>query len=74
MSKEFVPVITQCRFCAKDAPAIDYKDVNTLQKFCSPQGKLYDRKRLGTCARHQRGVAKAIKQARFLSLLRYVGQ
>jgi len=51
----------------------DYKDVNTLQKMCSPQGKLYDRKRLGMSAKLQRRIAKAVKRARFLALLRYVG-
>jgi ribosomal protein S18 len=36
---------------SKDGWTPDYKDVNTLQKLCSPQGKLYDRKRLGTTAK-----------------------
>lgn len=65
----------RCRYCSKNAPAIvDYKDINTLQKFMSPQGKLFDRKRLGNCAKHQRAVANAVKRARFLGLLRYCGK
>ncbi len=52
----------------------DYKDMNTLQKACSPQGKLYDRKRLGTTAKVQRRLKRAVKRARFLALLRYVGR
>jgi small subunit ribosomal protein S18 len=65
----------RCRYCAKDAPSVvDYKDVNTLQKFMSPQGKLFDRKRLGNCAKHQRAISRAVKRARFLALLRYSGR
>jgi small subunit ribosomal protein S18 len=64
---------TRCKYCSKKAPPVDYKDVASLQKFCSPQGKLYDRKRLGTCARHQRAITRAVKRARFLALLRYTG-
>jgi small subunit ribosomal protein S18 len=65
----------RCRYCAKNAPStVDYKDVVTLQKFMSPQGKLFDRKRLGNCAKHQRAIASAVKRARFLALLRYSGK
>ncbi len=65
----------RCRYCGKNAPeVVDYKDVNTLQKFMSPQGKLFDRKRLGNCAKHQRAIARAVKRARFLGLLRYSGR
>lgn len=52
---------------------IDYKDVATMQKFCSPQGKLFDRKRMGTSAKQQRKIAIAVKRARYLGLLRYIG-
>lgn len=65
----------RCRYCSKDAPeVVDYKDVNSLQKFMSPQGKMFDRKRLGNCAKHQRAISRAIKRARFLALLRYSGR
>ena len=65
---------TRCKFCQKKILHVDYKDVPTLQKLSSSQGKMYGRKRLGTCARHQRQVQKAVKRARFLGLLRYVGR
>ena len=75
MARDMAVVTTgRCRYCAKGAPPVDYKDVNNLQKFCSPQGKLFDRKRLGTCAKHQRQITHAVKQARFLGLLRYTGR
>ncbi len=63
-----------CKFCTKDAPLVDYKDIPTLQKFSSAQGKMFGRKKLGTCAKHQRLVKQAVKRARFLGLLRYVGR
>ena len=62
-----------CRFCAKNGPLLDYKNINLLQKYSTPQGKILDRKRTGTCAKHQRRLANAIKRARFLALMRYSG-
>jgi len=50
---------------------IDYKNVEDLRRFMSPNGKLYGRKRAGMNARQQRMLAQAIKRARFLSLLPY---
>lgn len=64
----------KCRFCKAKAKLVDYKDVRTLQKLSTPQGKLYSRKRSGNCARHQRQVKIAVKRARFLGLLPYVGR
>jgi small subunit ribosomal protein S18 len=67
----------RCRFCKdkdKDKGFVDYKDVRMLQKLSTPQGKLYSRKRSGTCAYHQRRVKQAVKRARFMALLPYVGR
>ena len=50
---------------------IDYKDVETLRRMMSPNGKIYPRKRNGTTAREQRMIAQAIKRARFMGLLPY---
>ena len=58
----------------RQGPAIDYKEVRTLQRLSTPQGKLFSRKRSGTCATHQRQVKRAIKRARFMALLPYVGR
>ncbi len=58
-----------CRTCHE----IDYKDVAFLQRFCTPQGKLCSRKRTGNCAHCQNAVKRAVKQARFMALLPYVG-
>ena len=64
----------KCRFCRmKTVDRIDYKDVETLQKLLTGQGKLFSRKRSGNCAKHQRSVQKAVKRARYMALLPYVG-
>ena len=68
----------RCRFCTKEGcprPAfVDYKDVQTLKKLCTSQGKMFSRKRSGNCAAFQRAVKDAVKRARFISLMPYVGE
>ena len=51
---------------------IDYKDADKLRTLISDRGKIEPRRRTGTCAKHQRIVAIAIKRARHLALLPYV--
>ena len=63
----------KCRFCRLKIGEVDYKDVPTLQKLTTQQGKVFSRKRSGNCARHQRSCTRAIKRARLLALLPYVG-
>jgi len=63
----------KCRFCREKISEIDYKDIATLTKLTTQQGKMFSRKRSGNCARHQRSAKRAIKRARFLALLPYVG-
>ena len=60
-----------CRFCANKAK-IDYKDADALRRYMTDRGKILPRRITGTCAKHQREVAKAIKRARAISLLPYV--
>ncbi len=62
----------RCRFC-RDGKEIDYKDVSVLQKLTTQQGKLFGRKRSGNCAKCQRKAKLAVKRARYLALLPYVG-
>ena len=62
-----------CRFCREKVKEIDYKEVAVLTKLTTQQGKLFSRKRSGNCARHQRSARRAIKRARFLALMPYVG-
>jgi small subunit ribosomal protein S18 len=63
-----------CRFC-KDTKnkMIDYKDIQTLQRFCNQQGKISSMRRNNNCVKHQRKIDRAIKLARFMALLPYPG-
>ena len=69
---------SRCRYCTKEGcprPAfVDYKDVPSLKKLITSQGKLFSRKRSGLCAAFQREIAAAVKRARFMALLPYVGE
>lgn len=71
--KSFVKTGSKCRFCRDKMGEIDYKDTNTLQKLVTGQGKMFSRKRSGNCAFHQRSARRAVKRARFLALLPYIG-
>ena len=60
-----------CRFCANKAK-IDYKDADGLRRFTTERGKILPRRITGTCAKHQRELAREIKRARSICLLPYV--
>jgi small subunit ribosomal protein S18 len=60
-----------CRFCADKTMLIDYKDARTLGTFLSERGKIIPARITGTCARHQRRLTIAVKQARTVALLPY---
>ena len=62
----------QCRFCADPKMEIDYKDIETLSRFISDHGKIRSRRQTGTCAKHQRALAVAVKRARHIALLPFV--
>ena len=61
-----------CRFCQDkvSTSAIDYKDLSRLSKFITERGRILSRRISGTCSKHQRQVAEALRRARFLALLR----
>ena len=56
------------------ATDIDYKDANKLRRFLSDRGKIEPRRKTGTCAKHQRRLAVALKRARHLALLPYTAE
>ncbi|MBD3349776.1 MAG: 30S ribosomal protein S18 [Candidatus Eisenbacteria bacterium] len=62
-----------CRFCQDKIEKIDYKDEKRLLRFVSEQGKMIPRRVTGTCARHQRQLAVAIKRARHIALMPHYG-
>ena len=53
---------------------IDYKDINTIRRFISDRGKIRSRRVTGLSRRHQRQLAVAVKRAREVALLPYVGE
>lgn len=62
-----------CSFCVDKATYIDYKDLGKLRKYVTEKGKIIPRRITGTCAAHQRHLALAVKRARLMALLPYVG-
>jgi small subunit ribosomal protein S18 len=62
-----------CRFCADSKIEIDYKDQKLLKYFITERGKIIPRRISGTCSKHQRVLTHAIKRARTIALLPYVG-
>ena len=62
-----------CRFCADTSLEINYKDTKSLKYFTTERGKIIPRRISGTCAKHQRSLTLAIKRARTIALLPFVG-
>ena len=68
------PAPDHCYFCTKNITYIDFKDTETLRKFTSAQAKILPPRKTGICAKHQRGLATAIKRARYLALLPFTNR
>lgn len=63
-----------CFFCQKNIKEIDYTDTELLKKFLTPLGKILPSRYSGTCAKHQRKLAKAIKKARIMGFLPFTNR
>lgn len=63
-----------CQFCTDRNTVIDYKQVDLLRRYITEDGKIRPRRQTGTCAKHQRALARAIKRARHLALLPFTGE
>ena len=63
-----------CQFCADKTLTIDYKNTDLLRKYITEEGSIRPRRQTGACARHQRAVAAAVKQARQVALLPFKGR
>ena len=61
-----------CYFTKNKIKFIDYKDIELLKKFISPNGKITPRRVTGTSAKYQRMLSTAIKRARQMALLPYI--
>ena len=66
-----MPRKKSCHFCESKV-SIDYKEEQLLRRFTNDRGKILPRRVSGTCARHQRELAVAIKRGRFLALIPYI--
>lgn len=63
-----------CYFCVNDIDEVDYKDIRTISRFVNMYKKILPKKRTGTCSKHQRQLATAIKRARIMALLPFTNQ
>lgn len=62
-----------CYFCKEKIDEVDYKNYNQLRRYTSEKGKIRGRRITGACRRHQDQIAVAVKRAREMALLPYVG-
>ena len=59
-----------CKICQnKEEANINYKNIDLIRRFVTEKGKIIPRRLSGTCAKHQRMLTLAIKQARTIALL-----
>ncbi len=56
------------------AKNIDYKDAEMLSKFITDRGKILPRRITGVSAKHQRGLTRAIKRARYMALMAFASK
>ena len=73
-SRRFFVRPRECQFCVDKSTVIDYKNAEFLRRFITDEGKIRPRRQTGTCAKHQRELAKAIKRARHIALLPFAGE
>ncbi len=69
----FYTRIKVCQFCSDKKIVIDYKNADLLRRYVDDTGKIRPRRQTGTCAKHQREIAKAVKNARHIALLPFTG-
>ncbi|KKS34800.1 MAG: 30S ribosomal protein S18 [Parcubacteria group bacterium GW2011_GWC2_42_12] len=64
----------KCYFCVNNLKEVDYKDANFLRSFINSYGKILPKKRTGSCSKHQRKLAVAIKRARVMAIIPFVNK
>jgi small subunit ribosomal protein S18 len=72
--REYRPRRKVCQFCVDHVREIDYKESQRLRRFLSDRGKIEPRRKTGTCAKHQRRLAVALKRARHMALLPFTAE
>lgn len=54
-----------------DDTVINYKEIDTLMRLLTPQGKLLPRRRIGCDSKTQHRIRTEVHRARFMGLLPY---
>ncbi|WP_420644100.1 30S ribosomal protein S18 [Candidatus Leptofilum sp.] len=63
-----------CNFCVDGVKVIDYKQHEMLSRYVNEFGRIRPRRQTGTCAKHQRALAVAVKRARHIALLPFADE
>tara|TARA_A100000164_G_scaffold163802_1_gene145303 strand:- start:134 stop:412 length:279 start_codon:yes stop_codon:yes gene_type:complete len=63
-----------CPFSQPGSPVIDYKDIRLLSRYITDKGKIVPSRITGVSRKKQKELARAIKRARFLSLISYTNK
>ena len=63
-----------CPFSQPGSPKIDYKDIRLLSRYVTEKGKIVPSRITGVSRKKQKELARAIKRARFLSLMSYTNK
>ena len=63
-----------CPLSGKDAPTLDYKNINLLRRYMTEKGKILPSRVTQVSTKKQKELSAAIKRARFLALLPYVSR
>ena len=71
---KYTPRRKVCQFCVDKIDYIDYKDLSRLRRHLTDRGKIESRRKTGTCARHQRRLATALKRARHVAFLPFTAE
>lgn len=67
-------ISTVCIMCTENLHEVTFRDTDFMRRFLSGQSKILPRKKTGTCAKHQRMIAREVKRGRELGLFGYRGQ
>jgi len=62
----------RCKLCTEKVKYVDYKNVASIGRFLTRYGKIVPRYYSGSCLKHQKSLAKAVKNARFMALIPFV--
>ena len=67
-----MPKRKKCILCNNKIDYIDYKNIDLLKNFTNDKYKIQPKRTTGTCSKHQRKIATAIKRARIMALIPFV--